>query len=104
MSDIRRQVQKKLRSYPLFHAQDGIENDLVAGVQTCALPICPCKSIRDRGSTCTGRRRSLTVAGRVPRPLLDRQSVVYGKREDLWWRLVWTQFAFKNREYLCSHQ
>src|SRR5438552_13312111 len=25
-----------------FQAEDGIRDDLVTGVQTCALPICPC--------------------------------------------------------------
>src|SRR5438552_5638267 len=31
---------RSLRSYFFFQAEDGIRDDLVTGVQTCALPIC----------------------------------------------------------------
>src|SRR6266536_3756914 len=33
-----------------FQAEDGIRDPLVTGVQTCALPICPCL-VRGEGST-----------------------------------------------------
>src|SRR5258708_15157792 len=34
-----------------FQAEDGIRDDLVTGVQTCALPICP-RSARGLGLVC----------------------------------------------------
>src|SRR5438552_6761789 len=40
-----------VQSYFFFQAQDGIRDDLVTGVQTCALPICPLDPgrVEDRG-------------------------------------------------------
>src|SRR5207247_4129631 len=76
-----------------FHAEDGIRDPLVTGVQTCALPIChqspgrgflsiwrsrqgsklPCKGLPAPGST----------ARPPPAGLRDRKSVGYGKSGDL---------------------
>src|SRR5258708_18291583 len=38
------QVARSLCSFFFFQAEDGIRDDLVTGVQTCALPICQHKS------------------------------------------------------------
>src|SRR5947208_1484042 len=39
-----------------FQAEDGIRDDLVTGVQTCALPICPRDPSRSPGTACTAHR------------------------------------------------
>src|SRR5258708_21184668 len=38
-----------------FQAEDGIRDDLVTGVQTCALPISYCRHARNRGALAQGR-------------------------------------------------
>src|SRR5258708_11384211 len=63
-----------------FQAEDGIRDDLVTGVQTCALPISGCQPVGaggpDRLATCpTGGRG-------------DRKSVVEGKSVDLGGRRI----------------
>src|SRR5207244_8625875 len=45
-----------------FQAEDGIRDDLVTGVQTCALPICPGRG-GHRGPQRSGARRILVTEG-----------------------------------------
>src|SRR5438552_10221016 len=56
-----------------FQAEDGIRDDLVTGVQTCALPIC---SEEDRGVEDAPHELVLPVAQR----LIDGQHVVEVRR------------------------
>src|SRR5258708_17171451 len=94
-----------------FQAEDGIRDDLVTGVQTCALPIC-CEDYPQIGviePVSRGLYRLVVapslenpdlvaVAPRVPKGLVclisaltfqDRKSVVEGKRVDLGgWRFI----------------
>src|SRR5438552_14596871 len=43
-----------------FQAEDGIRDDLVTGVQTCALPISPRRSATRRGAVSSGCSRKST--------------------------------------------
>src|SRR6476660_10052663 len=64
-----------------FQAEDGIRDDLVTGVQTCALPI-------SRGGGLRHRRRGIGWPRRRPPRARDRKSVVKGKSVDLGGRRI----------------
>src|SRR3954449_9900411 len=66
-----------------FQAEDGIREESVTGVQTCALPIWPART--PRGPLRAGRR-GLPAARADGRR--DRKSVVWGKRGDLGGRRI----------------
>src|SRR5438552_5774745 len=51
-----------------FQAEDGIRDDLVTGVQTCALPISSPRPSRGATRAATGRPRRRTKRRRRPRP------------------------------------
>src|SRR5258708_7610625 len=44
---------KIMHLFFFFQAEDGIRDDLVTGVQTCALPICDRSSYQGYGGNCT---------------------------------------------------
>src|SRR5256885_12480532 len=52
-----------LGSVFFFQAEDGIRDYKVTGVQTCALPICPCTSTTWGGSADRSRPRSRAPPG-----------------------------------------
>src|SRR6266545_5108343 len=57
-----------------FQAEDGIRDKLVTGVQTCALPICPCGAptgrcdLRPPRQAPGSRRRAVLTRGPADRP------------------------------------
>src|SRR5258708_38783546 len=81
-----------------FQAEDGIRDDLVTGVQTCALPICRRLARGGTDGDRDGRRQPLRLADRqehrwlhrrAKRPVSrDRKSVVEGKGGDLGGRRI----------------
>src|SRR5438552_18812931 len=70
-----------------FQAEDGIRDDLVTGVQTCALPICNSKVVRVRAkysSSCWRARASTAAAGpSVPASTQAAWCVGAGPRRDV---------------------
>src|SRR5260370_19943465 len=49
-----------------FQAEDGIRDSIVTGVQTCALPICILKAIREPLCTATVVHSGSRIALRIP--------------------------------------
>src|SRR5258708_29398243 len=69
-----------------FQAEDGIRDDLVTGVQTCALPIC-CN--RSMGGSWTSYNLSPWVAGL-------QLTCCWGQEEWSRWRVGWREVGQQN--------
>src|SRR5207244_8437512 len=61
-----------------FQAEDGIRDDLVTGVQTCALPICPSADAAVEGIRLADPAGPLAVIGAEPHPPYNRPPLSKG--------------------------
>src|SRR3990170_7346497 len=82
MKEISRK-HKLCSTFFFFQAEDGIRDDLVTGVQTCALPI-----FRRSQNWIGGPGSTPDTASYVPPPPEDRKRGVEGKRVDLGGRRI----------------
>src|SRR5207244_12792499 len=93
--------------YFFFQAEDGIRDDLVTGVQTCALPIC-CRSDRVKMSSskssvaasshCKSSRKSASgCSGRAKMPMKRRKTRSEERRVGKEWRSRWARERVKRK-------
>src|SRR6476660_9986585 len=76
-------------SFFFFQAEDGIRDDLVTGVQTCALPICRERRLRKRA-----RRQDDAGGDRTLRIRLDRSDE---RRVGKECRSRWSPYNYKKK-------